>query len=295
MTDRWLEIEVFTRVAESGSFSRAAQELELSQPSASRIITGLEARLGVKLLLRTTRNVALTEAGAAFLDRARQAAADLEEAEDAARGLDSLRGTIRLAVPIMYGTRAIIPALTSFLERYPDLRVEITMRDERQNLVAAGVDMAIRMGTLEDSTFGGRQIASVERLLVASPSYLAKRGTPRTPEELTGHDTILQEQSFPEKSTLKMLKGGTARVVTLRGKCKIDAAPGVLAAALAGLGIANVTTIMSEQERREGKLVRLLPDYELEPLKAFAIFPSGPRPSTKVRALVTHLISSLAN
>ena len=295
MTDRWLEIEVFTRVAESGSFSRAAQELELSQPSASRIITGLEARLGVKLLLRTTRNVALTEAGAAFLDRARQAAADLEEAEDAARGLDSLRGTIRLAVPIMYGTRAIIPALTSFLERYPDLRVEITMRDERQNLVAAGVDMAIRMGTLEDSTFGGRQIASVERLLVASPSYLAKRGTPRTPEELTGHDTILQEQSFPEKSTLKMLKAGTARVVTLRGKCKIDAAPGVLAAALAGLGIANVTTIMSEQERREGKLVRLLPDYELEPLKAFAIFPSGPRPSTKVRALVTHLISSLAN
>lgn len=295
MTDRWLEIEVFTRVAESGSFSRAAQELELSQPSASRIITGLEARLGVKLLLRTTRNVALTEAGAAFLDRARQAAADLEEAEDAVRGLDSLRGTIRLAVPIMYGTRAIIPALPSFLERYPDLRVEITMRDERQNLVAAGVDMAIRMGTLEDSTFGGRQIASVERLLVASPSYLAKRGTPRTPEELTHHDAILHEQSFPEKSTLKMLKAGTARVVTLRGKCKIDAAPGVLAAALAGLGIANVTTIMSEQERREGKLVRLLPDYELEPLKAFAIFPTGPRPSTKVRALVTHLISSLAN
>lgn len=92
-----------------------------------------------------------------------------------------------------------------------------------------------------------------------------------------------------------MLKGGTAQVVTLRGKCKIDAAPGVLAAALAGLGIANVTTIMSEQERREGKLVRLLPEYELEPLKAFAIFPSGPRPSTKVRALVTHLISSLAH
>lgn len=295
MNDRWLEIQVFTRVAESGSFSRAAQELELSQPSASRIITGLEARLGVKLLLRTTRNVALTEAGAAFLDRARQAAADLEDAEDAVRGIDSLRGTIRLAVPIVYGTRAIIPALASFLERYPDLRVEITMRDERQNLVAAGVDMAIRMGTLEDSTFGARQIASVERLLVASPSYLAKRGTPRTPDELTGHDTILHERSFPEKSTLKMLKGEAVRVVTLRGKVKIDAAPGVLAAALAGLGIANVTTIMSEQERREGKLVRLLPDYELEPLKAFAVFPSGPRPSTKVHALVTHLISVLAN
>lgn len=295
MTDRWLEIEVFTRVAESGSFSRAAQELELSQPSASRIITGLEDRLGVKLLLRTTRNVALTEAGAAFLDRARQAAADLEDAEDAARGIDSLRGTIRIAVPIMYGARVIIPALTGFLERYPDLRVEITMRDERQNLVAAGVDMAIRMGSLEDSTFGARQIASVERLLVASPSYLARRGTPQTPDELASHDSVLHEQGFPEQSTVKLLKDGTAQTVTLRGKVKIDAAPGVLAAAIAGLGIANVTTIMSEQERHDGKLVRVLPDYDLEPLKAFAVFPSGPRPSTKVRALVGHFISALAD
>lgn len=295
MNNRWLEIEVFSRVAASGSFSRAAQELGLSQPSTSRIVTGLESRLGVKLLLRTTRNVALTEAGAVFLEKARQATADIEDAEDAVRGIDSLRGTIRLAVPIVYGSRAIIPILPSFLERYPDLRVEITMRDERQNLVAAGVDMAIRMGSLEDSTFGARKIASVERLLVASPSYLAKRGTPRTPDDLTDHDTILHELSFPEKSALKLLKEGTNEVVTLRGKLKIDAAPGVLAAALAGLGIANVTTIMSQQELREGKLVRLMSDYELEPLKAFAVFPSGPKPSTKVQALVTHLISALAN
>ena len=295
MNNRWLEIEVFSRVAESGSFSRAAQELGLSQPSTSRIVTGLESRLGVKLLLRTTRNVALTEAGAVFLEKARKATADIEDAEDAVRGIDSLRGTIRLAVPIVYGSRAIIPLLPSFLERYPDLRVEITMRDERQNLVAAEVDMAIRMGSLEDSTFGARKIASVERLLVASPSYLAKRGTPRTPGELPDHDTILHELSFPEKSTLKLLKEGTCEVVTLRGKLKIDAAPGVLAAALAGLGIANVTTIMSQQELKEGKLVRLMSDYELEPLKAFAVFPSGPKPSTKVQALVTHLISALAN
>jgi DNA-binding transcriptional LysR family regulator len=295
MNNRWLEMEVFTRVAESGSFSRAAQELGLSQPSTSRITTGLESRLGVKLLLRTTRNVALTEAGAMFLDKARQATADMADAEDAVRGIDSLRGTIRLAMPIAYGSRAVIPALHGFLERYPDLRVEITMRDERQNLVSAGVDMAIRMGILDDSTFGAKQIASVERLLVASPSYLAKRGTPQTPEELTQHDTILHELSFPEKSALKLMKEGITHVVSLRGKVKIDAAPGVLAAAVAGLGIANVTTIMSDQERREGKLVRLMPDYELAPLKAFAVFPSGPRPSTKVNALVMHLISALAD
>lgn len=295
MTDRWLEIDVFTRVAESGSFSRAAHALGLSQPSTSRIVSGLESRLGVKLLLRTTRNVALTEAGAAFLERARQAAADLEDAEDAARGIDSLRGTIRFAVPIMYGTRAVIPVLPGFLERYPDLRVEITMRDERQNLVAAGVDLAIRMGTLEDSTFGARQIASVPRVLVASPAYLAKRGVPEVPEDLALHDAILHEQSFAEKSTAKLFKAGTEEVVTLRGRVRIDAAPGILAAATAGLGIANVTTIMSAQERQDGSLVQLLPDYELEPLKAFAVFPSGPKPSAKVRALVSHLIAMLGN
>ncbi|WP_341964154.1 LysR substrate-binding domain-containing protein [Pseudomonas sp. RC10] len=294
MTDRWLEIKVFTRIAESGSFSRAAQELGLSQPSTSRIVTGLETRLGVKLLLRTTRNVALTDAGVAFLERARQAAADLEDAEDAARGIDSLRGTLRVAVPIVYGSRAIIPALPAFLARYPDLRVEITMRDERQNLVAAGVDVAIRMGTLEDSTFGARQLASVARVLVASPSYLASRGVPQTPEDLPFHDALLHEQSFPEKSTLKVCKAGIEQVVMLRGRLKVDAAPGILAAALAGLGIANVTTIMAAEALREGRLVQLLPDYDIEPLKAFAVFPSGPKPSAKVRALVTHLIASLA-
>lgn len=293
MTDRWLEIEVFTRVAETGSFSRTAQELGLSQPSASRIITGLETRLGVKLLLRTTRHVALTEAGSAFLERARRAAADLEDAEDEARGIDSLRGTLRIAVPIEYGTRAIIPALPAFLERYPDLRLEMTMRDERQNLVAAGVDMAIRMGTLEDSTFGARQIASVPRVLVASPSYLAERGIPRTPEDLRFHDALLHEQRFSGKNTLRLYKAGAERVVMLRGRVQVDAAPGILAAALAGLGIANVTTLMAANELREGRLVQLLPDYEIEPLKAFAIFPSGRKPSAKVRALVTHLVAVL--
>lgn len=293
MTDRWLEIQVFTRVAESGSFSRAAQALGLSQPSTSRIITGLENRLGVKLLLRTTRNLSLTEAGAAFLEKARQAAADLEDAEDAARGIDSLRGTLRIAIPIEYGSRAVIPALSEFLTRYPDLRVEITMRDERQNLIATSVDVAIRMGTLEDSTFGARQLASLARVLVASPSYLAKRGVPQTPQDLPFHDALLHEQSFPEKSILKVSKAGTEQIVMLRGSVKVDAAPGVLAGALAGLGIGNVTTLMAAQALREGRLIQLLPDYEIEPLKAFAVFPSGPKPSAKVRALVTHLISVL--
>jgi DNA-binding transcriptional LysR family regulator len=296
MSDRWLETEVFIRVAESGSFSRAARELGLSQPSASRIVTGLEARLGVKLLLRTTRNMTLTEAGSVFLEKARHAAANLKEAEDAARGIDSLRGTLRLALPVMYGSKAIIPVLPAFLARYPELQIEITMRDERQNLVVAGVDIAIRMGTLEDSTFGARQITSVPRMLVASPAYLAGRGVPKMPEDLAFHDVILHEPGVVrDNSTLKLFKAGTTHVITLHGRIRIDAAPGILAAVTAGLGIANVTTVMSAQERQDGRLVQVLPEYQLEPLKVFAVYPSGPRPSARIRTLVDYLITALRN
>ena len=177
---------VFARVAESGSLSRAARELKLSQPSVSRIVGSLEARLGTTLLLRTTRSISLTEAGTLYLERARYLLAEMEEAEQAARGVDSLHGVIRLAMPVLYGTRAVIPALATFLARHPDLRVELTMSDARQNLITDGVDVAIRLGVgpLDDSTFGARKLAVVERLVVAAPSYLSAHGEPANPADL---------------------------------------------------------------------------------------------------------------
>ena len=179
MSDRLQELAVFVRAAESGSFSRAARELGLSQPSVSRIIGELEARLGVTLLLRTTRRITVTDAGALFLDRAREILAEIEDAEDAARGLDSLRGIIRLALPVVYGTREIIPRLPKFLAAHPLLRVEMAVSDERQDLVAEGADVAIRLGELGDSVFGARRLETLERMLVASPAYLKARGTPK--------------------------------------------------------------------------------------------------------------------
>src|SRR5262249_32120285 len=146
MSDHLQELTVFVRAAESGSFSRAGRELGLSQPSVSRIIGELETRLGVKLLLRTTRRITVTDAGALFLARAREILADIEDAEDAARGIDSLRGTVRLAMPIIYGTRRVIPRLPKFLALHPLLRVELSVVDERQDLVAEGADIAIRLG-----------------------------------------------------------------------------------------------------------------------------------------------------
>src|SRR5579863_2524411 len=166
MGDRLQELAVFVRTAESGSFSRAGRGLGLSQPSISRIVSELEDRLGTKLLLRSTRRITLTDAGALFLDRAREVLADLEDAEDAARGVDSLRGIIRLAIPVIYGTREIIPRLPKFLAAHPLLRVEMTVSDARQDLVAEGADIAIRLGALDDSVFGARKLETLERMLV---------------------------------------------------------------------------------------------------------------------------------
>ncbi|KEQ08850.1 MULTISPECIES: LysR family transcriptional regulator [Pseudorhizobium] len=294
MSDRWQEMAVFIRVAEGGSLSRAARELEVSQPSISRILGNLEARLGTTLLLRTTRSISLTEAGSLYLERAKYLLAEMEEAEQATRGVDSLHGVIRLAMPVLYGVREVIPALATFLARHPDLRVEMIMSDARQNLVTDGVDVAIRLGVgpLEDSTFGARRLALVERLVVAAPSYLATHGAPANPSELTRHHCIVQHGLFGRESW-RFTHDQTVTSVDVPAKLWINSAPGILAAAVAGLGIALATRIMVKEELRMGQLTQLLDGYRLDPAEVYAIFPAGPRPSAKVRAIVEHLAASL--
>jgi DNA-binding transcriptional LysR family regulator len=294
MSDRSQEMSVFVRVAEIGSLSRAARELKLSQPSVSRIVGALEARLGTTLLLRTTRSISLTEAGALYLERARYLLAEMEEAEQATRGVDSLHGVIRVAVPVLYGSRAVIPALAPFLARHPDLRVEMIMSDARQNLIIDGVDVAIRLGVgpLDDSTFGARKLGMVERLVVAAPTYLSTHGAPTNPAELARHDCILQHGLFGRESW-RFTHNQTVTSVDVSAKLWINSASGVLAAAVAGLGIALATQVMAGEELRTGQLTQLLGRYQLDPAEVYAIFPAGPKPSAKVRAIVDHLGSSL--
>jgi DNA-binding transcriptional LysR family regulator len=292
MSDRLQELTVFVRAAESGSFSRAARELGLSQPSVSRIIGELEGRLGVTLLLRTTRRITATDAGALFLDRAREILAEIEDAEDAARGVDSLRGTIRLALPVLYGTRQIIPLLPKFLGLHPLLRVEMTVVDARQDLVAEGADVAIRLGELDDSVFGARKLQTMERMLVAAPAYLKARGTPKTPADLASHDCIFGPGNFGRDSW-SFTRNGTETSVNVRGRIHTNSGPGVFASVMAGLGIAMASTVMCGTEVKAGLLVPLLRGYQLEPVEVHAVFPGGPRPSAKVRALVDYLAREL--
>src|SRR5580698_9969953 len=289
MSDRLQELGVFVRAAESGSFSRAGRELGLSQPSVSRIVGELEARLGVTLLLRTTRRINVTDAGALFLDRAREILAGLEHAEDAARGVDSLRGTIRLALPVVYGTREIIPRLPKFLSLHPLLRVEMSVADNRQDLVAEGADVAIRLGELGDSGFGARRLETLQRMLVASPAYLKARGTPKVPADLAAHDCIFGPGNFGRDSW-SFRRNGTETSVDVRGRIHTNSGPGAFASVMAGLGIAMASTVMCEPEIKAGLLVPLLLPYKIEPVDVHAVFPGDPRPSAKIRAFVDFLV-----
>lgn len=293
MGDRLQELAVFVRAAESGNFSRAARELGLSQPSVSRIVSDLETRLGAKLLLRTTRRITVTDAGAVFLERARGLLHELEEAEDAARGLDSLRGVIRVVMPVLYGIREIVPRLPKFMETHPLLRFELLVADELQNLIAEGADVAIRLGKLTDSSFGARKLATMQRHVVATPVYLKARGTPKTPADLSAHDCIFGPGPTARQSW-SFTRGGTVVSVDVHSRLQTNSGPTLFASLMAGLGIAIASDAMCQEQLGTGELVEVLRGYKLEPVDVHALFPAGPRPSVKVRAFVDYLAAGLA-
>lgn len=293
MSDRLLELTAFVRAAETGSFSRVAREFRVSQPSVSRMVASIEARLGVKLLLRTTRKVTPTEAGAVFLERARQILGDLDDAENAARGADSLRGVLRIAMSGAFGTREVIPSLPVFLAQHPQLRAELLMSDRTDDLIAEGADVALRLGPLGDSGFGARLLAKAPRLAVAAPAYLAERGTPKTLADLSGHDCIFGP-GLSGRHGWSFRRSGAVTSVAVDGRVQVASADGVIACAKAGLGIAVASKWMCRWELDTGALLPILSGYQLDPVEVHAVYPAGRRPSLKVRAFSDYLAAKLA-
>jgi DNA-binding transcriptional LysR family regulator len=293
MSDRLQELALFVRVADCGSFSRAGREVGMAQPTVSRMIAALEARLGVRLLMRTTRRVTLTEAGTALLARARTALGELEEAEAEARGTAGLTGVLRVATPVTYGAREIVPRLGPFLAAQPSLRMELLMADRRVDLLEEGVDVAIRLGPLEDSSFVSRRLASAPRVLVASPAYVARRGAPATPSDLEAHDIILGRSPGRDVWSLQQ-SDGTETTVKLGARLVATSIEGLLAAAAAGLGIAATSLFACRAELEQGALVRVLDAWSLAPVEVHAVVPTGRRSPTKVRAFIDFLASQLS-
>lgn len=291
MSDRFLELKVFVRAAETTSFSAAGRELGLSQPSISRIVSELESRLNTRLLLRSTRRIVPTEAGQVFLQKARQILFDLEEADHIAMGVDSLKGVLRVALPSILAGRIIIPRLAAFLAVHPELKMELLTLDRMHDLVAEGADMAVRFGVLEDSSFGFKRLAMESRLLVASPSFLAAMGTPRHPSALANLHCIAGPGGSASPSW-KFSRDGVAMTVKMSPRIRVASAEAALASACSGLGLTIASAWICKAELQSGQLVSVLPDWLLDSIEVNAVYPAGRVPSQKVR-LFTEFLSSV--
>jgi DNA-binding transcriptional LysR family regulator len=284
-------LRVFARTARLGSLSAAARELGLSQPSVSRILATLEREIGAVLLHRTTRAVTLSEAGTDYLARIEPLLTALEEADHAARGTGELRGVLRIALPSSFSIREIIPRLPGFLERHPALRVDLGINDQRQDLVAEGVDLALRLGTLADSSAVVRRLGRAPRVLSASPTYLQRAGIPRTPAALSGHAVILGPAAGSDG--WGFVKDGRRTSVRVRGRVTCAANEGAVAAAVAGLGITMTSLWGCGTELRQGLLIRVLEDWTMDPVELHAVFTAGGPPKPAARAFVDYLAAEL--
>jgi DNA-binding transcriptional LysR family regulator len=293
MNDRFFSLQLFARVARLGSFSIAGREMNVSQPTASRIVASLEKQLGVALLTRTTRGIALTEAGAEYLARTDAILAALDEADHAARGTGELRGVLRVATSTSFAIRSILPRLARFTDQHPALRMEFMLTDEKQDLVGDSVDVALRIGSLADSSAIARKVGVNRRALAASPGYLAKAGTPRVPADLTEHAIILGPAGRGSDAwTFK--KSRKSIVVRVDARFVLSSGEGATAAAVADLGIVSAGFFGMLKEFETGALVLVLPDWEMSSADINVVMPAGRAAKPSARAFADFVAAELS-
>ena len=292
MNDKLLALRLFVRLAHTGSFSAVARELDLSQPSVSRIIAALEEDVGGALVTRTTRAVTLTDIGRDYLARVEAILASLEEADHAARGSRELRGELRVAMSSSFGVREIIPVMPDFLARHPLLKVSLLMSDQRQDTLKEGADVALRLGDLADSSATARLIGRTRRLIAASPAYLEARGTPAKPADLATHATIVGPAGS-SAGTWSFHKDGQRVSTRIDSRLTVSANEGAVAAAVAGMGIVTTALWGCRAELASGSLVQLLPDWKMGEVEVHGLFTPGRLPKPAARAFVEYLIAEL--
>lgn len=283
--DRLAAMEAFVLVVDSGSFSAAARRLHVGQPAVSKLVAQLEERLGVKLLMRTTRGLTATEAGLNYYERARRSIEEAEEAELAARGAgSSLTGRLRISAAVTFARIHLMPRLPEFLARHPDLEIDFVLDDRHVDLVQEGVDVGLRMGRLVDSSLTARRIAGVRHVVVGTPAYFARAGEPTAPAELSAHEAVIYAQSG---AVWMFRRDGVEVSVTLKGRLHVSAAEGVRAAVLAGAGIAVASEWMFASEITDGAIKAVVEDWELPRSDLWAVFPAGRTATMKARTFVS--------
>jgi len=288
--DRLQAINAFVAVVEAGSFARAAERLDASVSAVSRHVAELEAHLDARLLNRTTRRLSLTEAGTAFHERCVQLLADLEEAEQSAsQGGATPRGTLKLTCPITYGVRVLAPAIAAFVARHAQVRVDVELSDRAVDLVDEGIDLAVRIGAIRSQFLVARRVGSTALVCCASPGYLERHGTPRTPDELARHACLTYEFAPVRNQWRFAAPGGAERAVRVAGPIHANNGRMLVALAAEGAGIACEPDFIVAPEIADGRLVPILAEWTAPAMPVHAAYPSRRHLSAKVRAFVDFL------
>jgi DNA-binding transcriptional LysR family regulator len=286
-------LAVFTEVAERGSFAGAARRLGRSRTAVTRGVADLETRLGVRLLNRTTRAVSLTEAGRRLLAGAKRVLADLDEIERAAAGEGTApRGELRLTAPILFGRLHVEPLVLEFLRRFADVSVVLALIDRPVDLIEEGLDAAVRIGTLQESSAIATRVGTMRRIVVGSPDYLAQHATPRAPADVGTHSVIaFSGLSGTEHWTFREGRGDIS--VAVKPRLTVNTAEAAVDAARSGFGQTRVMAYQAADDIARGSLVRLLKDYESEGLPIHIVYPGGRHPPPKLRAFLDFVIPRL--
>lgn len=291
--DEFTRIQTFIRVVEAGSFSAAARDAS-SISSVARQVKALEDDLGVRLLNRSTRSLSLTEPGRRFYERACSIANDLSNAKSEVKSFqDSVKGVLRVSIRVSAGTTMIIPALPAFMAQYPDLSVDVSLSDERRDLVASNIDVAVWMGHLPDSELVARRLSPSQRIVCGAPAYFARHGAPQKPADLREHSCLLfTARSYGNRWAFT--RDGEQEEVEVRGSLRTDNASVLLSAAACGLGLVVVHEWSARSQIAQGALVRVLSDYTVNPrpgdAELYAVYPSSRGLSRKVRVFVDFLV-----
>ncbi len=291
MADRLDELATLVAIIDAGSLAGAARRLRRSPAAVTRTLAGLEERAGTRLIERSTRRLAATAAGRLLADDARRLLGGYEAALE--RVVDApLRGLLRVTAPVQFGRLHVAKLVDGFLDRHPQISVELVLNDRNLDLIEEGLDVAIRIGPLADSTLRVRRVGEVRRVLVASPAYLARRAAPRRPRDLAAHDTMLgsARQHPPE---WRFGPGARGTAVRLAPRLMVNDVAAMLLAVRAGRGIGRALSYQVAEDIAAGRLVRLLPEFEPPPLPVQLVTSGGTHPAPKTRAFLDHAASDL--
>jgi DNA-binding transcriptional LysR family regulator len=293
--DKFEDLQAFVAVVEAGSFTAAAERLDAAKSAVSRRVSALEERLGVQLLRRTTRTLNLTDTGRSFYEHSARILADLDEAESAVQHEHGeLRGTLRIALPMSFGVRHMCKPIAAFSRLHPQIRFDLNLNDRRVDLLEEGLDLAIRIGHLKDSSLIARKLFDANTVVCASQHYLKTHGTPESPEDLRNHDCLVYSNLADPDTWPWTNKDGSKRKVDVKTVMRVSSGDFLANAAAHGLGIVIQPTFIASEAIRRGNLVPILEEYTWPVTPAYALYPPTRHLSYRLRAFIDFLAERFA-